>query len=267
MNLLIVGIQTGLQKLKEILKLESLPEVIEGFDMSNTQGSDYVGSKVALEHGRPAKSLYRRYKIRDPTIKASDDIASMKEVMTRRYTRALKDQEDLPDLIVVDGGKAQLNMAHTLLTQLGLEEIPHIGISKPPDRSEIYSQPKIIIPGNSTPIELPKGDEALKLLQLLRDESHRFAIKYHRKLRQKRQTKSILDDIPGIGAARKKKLLTHFKSVKRIRAALREDLIEILGKKLGGQVFDYLEQHPEQTIIKQPKKKLKLKKKSNEKRK
>jgi excinuclease ABC subunit C len=235
--------------------------VIEGFDMSHTQGMDYVGSKVALEHGRPAKSLYRRYKIRDPTINGSNDIASMREVMTRRYTRALKEQEDLPDLIVVDGGKAQLNMAHTLLIQLGLEEIPHIGISKPPGRSEIYSQPKIILPGDSTPINLSKGDAALKILQLLRDESHRFAINYHRKLRQKRQTKSILDKIPGIGAARKKKLLTQFKSVKRIRAASHEDLIEVLGKKLGEQVFDYLVNHPEQPSRPQPKKKLQLKKK------
>ncbi|MHA1618945.1 MAG: helix-hairpin-helix domain-containing protein, partial [Promethearchaeota archaeon] len=229
----------GLRILQEVLHLEQPPLIIEAFDMSHLQGIDYVGSKVCLVEGRPSKRDYRRYKIKDPTITASDDIAAMKEVMTRRYKRALKENEIYPDLIVVDGGKAQLNMAYKLLNDLGIKDIPIIGLSKPPGRSEIYRPPNIIIPGQKTPLKLPKDSPALHLLQLLRDESHRFAIKYHRKLREKRQTKSELDGIPGVGPARKTKLLRFFGSVAEIKTATVEQLRDVVGSKLGQEIYTF----------------------------
>ena len=186
----------------------------------------------------------------------------MKEVMTRRYTRALKENEILPDLIVVDGGKAQLNMAHRLLIDLGLPDVPIIGLSKPPGRSEIYRPPNIIIPGQKAPLKLSQDSHALHLLQLLRDESHRFAIKYHRKLRNKRQTHSELDDIPGVGPARKKKLLLFFGSVAEIKSTTAERLGDVVGTKLGQGIYNHFKTKIDSVEAKK-KKKLVLRRKSS----
>ncbi len=258
-------IYQGLKELQDILDLDSPPSLIEGFDMSHNQGKDYVGSKVALRDGVPDKSQYRRYKIKDPTITASNDIAAMHEVMERRYSHIVKDDEEEPDLIVVDGGMGQLNMAHQLLLHLGLEHIPHIGIAKPPGRSEVYRQPKIVLPEQNSEIHLTKGSPALKLLQLLRDESHRFAITYHRNLQKKRQKKSILDQVSGIGPKRKQKLLGHFKSVKRLRTASVEDIAGIIGPHYAEIVKNFLDLNPEPEILKPNtpgSKKMKLRKKT-----
>ncbi len=236
------GIIKGLKNLKEILNLDEIPLIIEAFDMSHTQGTDYVGSMVCFVEGKPSKSHYRRYKVKNT--QKPDDIAAMKEVMTRRYTRAIKD-DNFPDLIVVDGGKGQLNMAHKLLKNLGIEEIPHIGLSKPKGRSEINQPPKIIIPEQQGFIELPLKSESLHILQALRDESHRFAINYHRLLRKKRQKKSELDDITGIGPARKRKLLTFFGSVKEIKKASEEQIADVAGSSLAKKIFDHFKQKSE----------------------
>lgn len=253
----------GLAQLQELLELESLPIVIEGFDMSHNQGQNYVGSKVTLRQGVPDKSQYRRYKIRDPTIDASNDIGAMREVLTRRYKRMLKDEEEFPDLIVVDGGIAQLNMTHDLLVELGLEDIPHIGLAKPPGRSEVYQQPKIVRVNNQKEINLEKGSAPLRILQLLRDESHRFAINYHRTLQKKQSSKSILDKIPGIGPKRKQKLLSYFKSIKRIRDASEEEITSVVGPHFGKKIIDFLHHHPNEELNQnQSPKKMKLKKKN-----
>ena len=145
-------------------------------------------------------------------------------------------------LVIVDGGKGQLNMAHTLLNDLGIENIPHIGLSKPEGRSEINQPPKIIIPEQQDYIELPLKSESLHILQALRDESHRFAINYHRLLRKKRQSKSELDDISGIGPARKRKLLTFFGSVKEIEKASEEQIAEVVGSSSAHNIFNHFEQ-------------------------
>ncbi len=236
------GIIKGLKNLKEILNLDEIPLIIEAFDMSHTQGTDYVGSMVCFVEGKPSKSHYRRFKVRNT--QKPDDIAAMKEVMARRYTRAIKD-DNLPDLIVVDGGKGQLNMAHKLLKDLGIEGIPHIGLSKPEGRSEINQAPKIIIPEHQDYIELPLKSESLHILQALRDESHRYAINYHRLLRKKRQKKSELDDISGIGPARKRKLLTYFGSVKEIKKASEEQIADVVGFSLAKAILEYFQQKSE----------------------
>lgn len=245
-------IAQGLKNLKEILGLDDIPLIIEAFDMSHTQGTDYVGSMVCFVEGKPSKSHYRRYKVKKT--KKPDDIAAMKEVMTRRYKRAIK-EEKLPDLIVVDGGRAQINMTHKLLKELGIENVPHIGLSKPEGRSEINNPPKIIIAEKREYIELSLKSESLHILQAIRDESHRFAIKYHRLLRKKRQQKSEIDDIPGIGPARKKKLLSYFGSVKQIRKASEEQIADIVGDSIAKAIIDHFSQKKDQIPKKQQRKK------------
>ncbi len=234
-------INEGLSKFKELLNLEAIPLIWEAFDMSHMQGTDYVGSKVAFLEGVPNKSEYRRYKIRED-LQGSDDVAAMKEVMTRRYRKLIKENQTKPDLIIVDGGTPQIQMADQLLNELGLGNIPHIGIAKPEGRSEKNKSPKIIhIDGESKKeIILPIDSPALHLLQHIRDESHRFAIKYHRKLREK-HVSSELDEIEGIGPARRKKLLSFFGSIENIKNAPVEEISEVVGEKLAENVFLYFQ--------------------------
>ncbi|WP_371802200.1 GIY-YIG nuclease family protein [Candidatus Lokiarchaeum ossiferum] len=251
-------INQGLRDLQTVLELDDVPLIIEGFDMAHLQGTDYTGSMVCLVEGRPSKKHYRRYKVR--TVDKPDDIAAMKEVMTRRYTRAIK-ESTLPDLVVVDGGKGQLNMAHKLFVNLGIDYVPHIGLVKPEGRSEIYKTPRIVIPDEEETLQLPKNSPALHLIQHLRDESHRFANAYHRKLRNKRQTKSELDEIPGIGPARKKKLLQLLGSVAEIKRASEETLGDVIGPALAKTVFEHFQQKALEAQKKPKKKKYKLTKK------
>ncbi len=215
----------ALNELQEYLQLDESPLRIECYDMSHIQGTDYVGSMVVVEDGLPKKSDYRRFKIK--TVDGNNDFAAMAEVLERRLTAYVIDQKKPveergrfaypPNLIVVDGGKGQLSASLEVIREMGLEhEIPIVSLAK--QFEEVY------IPGQSAPVRIPRQSEALYLLQRLRDESHRFAITYHRQLRGKRMTKSALDDIPGLGPARKSRLLKEFGSVKAVKAASEEDL-------------------------------------------
>jgi|TARA_B110000046_G_scaffold174047_1_gene197352 excinuclease ABC subunit C len=220
-----------LRQLKEDLRLKSLPRVIECFDNSNIQGTHPTASMVYFKNGKPSKQQYRHYNIK--TVIGPDDFSSMTEIIYRRYDRLLKEHKALPDLIVVDGGKGQLSAACISLKNLGIYgKIPIIGIAK--RLEEIY------FPEDSIPIYLSKKSSALKLLQFIRDEAHRFAIKHHRNIRSNDSITSILDDIPGIGTKNKTILLTKFKTLSQIRKASVTLLRDAIGNKLGLSVHNYL---------------------------
>ncbi|MFP3908048.1 MAG: excinuclease ABC subunit UvrC [Acidimicrobiales bacterium] len=216
----------ALNELQEQLGLPDPPLRIECYDMSHIQGSDYVGSMVVVEDGLPKKSEYRRFKIRD--VPGNDDYAAMEEVLTRRFRSYLEERETPvaerdgkfrypPNLLVVDGGKGQLGVAQRVLQDLGLDdEIPVASLAK--QFEEVY------LPGQPDPVRLPRQSEALYLLQRLRDESHRFAISYHRQLRNKRMTRSVLDDIPGLGPTRKKRLVKEMGGVNAVKRASLDEL-------------------------------------------
>lgn len=212
-----------LEEVKRALHLPKLPIMVECFDISNVQGQNAVGSKVCFVNGEPMKDHYRRYKVRSKD--TPDDYAMMREVLGRRIARALR-EDRRPDLILVDGGRGQLSTARAVLAELGAEEIPLAAITKIKNRDPERREPEDMayIPGRKNPITFRKGSTALFFLQRVRDEAHRFALDYHRKLRSKKQTKSVLDDIDGVGAARRKALLKRFGSVKRIRGAGVEDI-------------------------------------------
>ncbi len=215
----------ALNDLQHWLELPNSPLRIECYDMSHLQGSDYVGSMVVVEDGLARKPEYRRFKVR--TVDQNDDYAAMEEVLTRRLTNYLNDREKPvaergkfqypPQLLMVDGGKGQLGVAVRVLEDLGLsDEIPVCALAK--QFEQVY------IPGKPDPITIPRRSEALYLLQRLRDESHRFAITYHRQLRKKRMTKSVLDDIPGLGPTRRKRLVKELGGVSAVRRAELEEL-------------------------------------------
>ncbi|MEA3018898.1 MAG: excinuclease subunit, partial [Actinomycetota bacterium] len=205
-------------------------------------GSDYVGSMVVVEDGLPKKSEYRRFKIRE--VPGNDDFAAMEEVLTRRLTAYLADRHKPvaertgkfsypPQLLLVDGGKGQLAVAVKVLEQLGLdEEIPAASLAK--RFEEVY------LPGQSDPVRIPRQSEALYLLQRIRDEAHRFAITFHRELRGKRMTASVLDGVAGLGPTRKKRLVKELGSVKAVRAASLDDLkaLKWLPDAVAEAVFD-----------------------------
>jgi len=210
----------ALNDLQDYLELPTAPLRIECYDMSHLQGTDYVGSMVVLEDGLPRKSEYRRFKIR--TVDGNDDFAAMEEVLTRRLTNYLNERVKPaheqgkfaypPQLLVVDGGKGQLTSALRVLDELGLrDEIPVASLAKQFE--------EVFVPGRQEAIRIPRQSEALYLLQRIRDESHRFAISYHRQLRDKRMTKSVLDDIPGLGEKRKKRLVKELGGVKKVKQA------------------------------------------------
>lgn len=213
-------IKSILEEAKKTLNLPEEPRIIEGFDISNVEGTDATGSMVYFLEGKPYNKNYRHFKIRSKS--TPDDVAMMKEVIKRRYSYILKTNGDLPDLILIDGGKGQLNAASSVLKELNLSGIPIIGLAK--KFEEIY------LPGEKDPLVLPRDSQLLKLFQKVRDEAHRFAVKLHKKQRQNRITSSILDDIKGIGPATRNKLLNHFGSVERIKDASLEDLTKVVGK-------------------------------------
>jgi len=212
-----------LDEIKSLLNLTKPPKIIEGFDISNIEGSDATGSMVYFLDGKSYKKFYRHYKIKSK--KTPDDVAMMKEVIRRRYNMLLQKNLELPDLILVDGGKGQLNAGVSVLKSLGLDGIPIIGLAK--KLEEIY------IPNKKHPIVLPNNSPILKLFQQIRDEAHRFAVRLHKKQREKRIKGSILDDIKGVGPATRNKLLKHFGSVNNIKTAKFEELSPIIGKKLA----------------------------------
>ena len=218
----------GVTALRELLHLPTLPQRIECFDNSHLQGSDYVSSMVCFEKGKAKKAHYRKFKIK--SFAGSDDYAAMAEVLQRRYGGSLSTELPLPDLIVVDGGKGQVNIAFQTLNALGLS-IPVIGLAK---RIE-----EIFTPHSPDPFNLPKTSPALKLLQQLRDEAHRFAITYHRKLRSERTLQTELTTIAGIGEKTAFKLLEHFGSVEGVAQASGEALRAVTGANTADAILRF----------------------------
>ncbi len=210
-----------LERIKADFRLSELPRHIECFDNSNIQGTNPVASCVVFRDAKPSKKDYRHFNIK--TVVGPDDFASMKEVLTRRYTRLMQESpDDLPQLIVVDGGKGQLSSAVEALDEIGLRgKIALVGIAK--RLEEIY------FPGDSVPLYIDKNSESLKVVQHLRDEAHRFGITHHRDRRSKSAIVSELSKIPGVGPATEQALLSHFKSVKRISQATVDALAEVIG--------------------------------------
>jgi excinuclease ABC subunit C len=219
-----------LEGLKKDLRLNELPDHIECFDNSNIQGSSPAAACVVFRDAKPSKKEYRHYNIK--TVEGPDDFASMEEVVHRRYKRLVEEGEELPKLIVIDGGKGQLNAALKSLERLGLRgKIPIIGIAK---RLE-----EIFYPGDKYPLFLDKKSESLKVIQHLRNEAHRFGIKHHRNRRSAASIKSELSEIKGIGASSTQELLSHFKSVKRIKEASLEELKVVLPPNRAKAVYDF----------------------------
>jgi len=247
--------QNDLAELAKVLNLSAPPERIEGFDISNISGTFAVASLVSFKNGRPDRANYRRFKIK--TVEGQDDFAGMAEVVRRRYSRLKQESKDqspktkvgigrqpltfnlqpstFPDLILIDGGKGQLNAACAELKILGLEKIPVIGLAK--EFEEIY------LPGKSEPLRLGLAHTAVKLLQRLRDECHRVANSYNAQLRLKKISESVLDEFPGIGEARKAALLKKFGSVQRLKTATLEQIAAVpgFGGKAAAELKKFLE--------------------------
>ena len=217
-----------LERIKSDFRLSELPHHIECFDNSNIQGTNPVASCVVFKDGKPSKRDYRHFNIK--TVEGPDDFASMKEVLTRRYTRLVQEGEPLPQLVVVDGGKGQLSAAVEALDEMGLRgTIAVVGIAK--RLEEIY------FPGDSVPLYIDKNSETLRVVQHLRDEAHRFGITHHRNRRSKSQIVGALDGIKGIGPKTAEALLQQFKSVKRIREASEPDIAAIVGPSKAALVL------------------------------
>ena len=212
-------------------RLEVLPRHIECFDNSNIQGTNPVASCVVFKDAVPSKKDYRHFNIK--TVEGPDDFASMKEVLTRRYSRLITEGEELPQLVIVDGGKGQLSAAVEAFDAMGIRgKVALVGIAK--RLEEIY------FPGDSVPLYIDKNSESLRVVQRLRDEAHRFGITHHRNRRSKGQTVSVLDGIKGVGEVTRESLVKHFKSVKRIREATLEELASVVGAAKARVVYDGL---------------------------
>lgn len=241
----------ALAELARGLGLERPPRRLECYDISNTQGAESVASMVVFEEGKPARDQYRRFKIR--TVEGPDDFASMQEVLRRRFTRAVEERDllntgrlsgrearfhQLPDLVIVDGGKGQLSAARHVMHELGFSRIPAFGLAK--EEENLFAE------GQSDPIVLPAGSRALYLLQRLRDEAHRFALAYHRNLRGKARLKSLLDEVEGIGEVRRRALLKAFGSLAEIEKASPGELAAVQGmnRKAARAVYDFFHKSP-----------------------
>ena len=225
--------EDAVKDLQEALGLANPPNVIEGFDISNIGGTLAVASLVRFSGGRPDRKNYRRFRIK--TVEGSNDFAMMQEAVTRRFTRLMEEGSPLPDLLLVDGGKGQLSSAIDALVKIKCPPFPVLGLAK---RNE-----EIFVPGRSEPYVLGRERPALKMLQALRDEAHRFAVSYHRLLRLKRIQESLLDELPGIGPARKKTLLEAFGSVRELRKASPEEIARKapgIGEEFAAAVHEFL---------------------------
>ena len=230
----------ALRSLQEVLDLPEPPLRIEAYDISTIQGTDTVGSMVVMEDGLPKRNQYRRFKVKG--VVGQDDFASMEEVLTRRLTAYLRERERPveerekfaypPSLLLVDGGAGQLSRAVKVVDALGLD-IPVAGLAK--RMEEVY------LPGRAEPVRIPRGEEALFLLQLVRDEAHRFAVGYHRALRGRRMVDSILDGVTGVGPERKKALVRAFGSVKRMRGATVDELAAVVPAAVAAALHARLE--------------------------
>ena len=221
-----------LENLRRDLNMEELPRHIECFDNSNTQGTNPVSACVVFKDGAPSKRDYRHFNIK--TVVGANDFASMKEVVNRRYTRIRAEGGDMPQLIVIDGGKGQVRFAYEALLELGLlDKVRLIGIA---ERME-----ELIIPGDPYPLFLDKNSTSLKLIMQLRDEAHRFGITHHRARRSKGQISSQLEQIPGVGPKTIEKLMAKYKTISRIKSAAESDLAAILGSKLAKTIKEALD--------------------------
>jgi excinuclease ABC subunit C len=232
----------ALNELQEYLGLQEAPLRIECFDISNLGPTDVVGSMVVFEDALPRKSDYRKFRV--GSVEGQDDVSSMGEIIERRFVRFLKEQDRplekgsrfayRPSLVVVDGGKGQLNRAVQVMAGLGVADVPVIALAK---RLE-----EVFVPGRPDPVILPRGSEALYLMQRIRDEAHRFAITYQRSTRAQRMTRSALDQLPGVGPQRRKALLRHFGSTSRVREATREEISVVpgIGPALASKIYERL---------------------------
>ena len=227
--------QETLRALQDLLDLEVEPRRIECFDISNIQGSDIVASMVCFEDALPKKSEYRKFKVKS-VVGAPDDFASMREVVGRRYKRLLEEGKDLPDLVLVDGGKGQLGAAADALDELGLGDQPLCSLAK---REEL-----IFVRGREEPIALPRSSPVLQLVQRVRDEAHRFAVGYHRKTRSARTICSELDDIQGVGPTKRKALLSRFGSVRGVRGASEAELEAVVGGATAVEIRGHFDRVP-----------------------
>lgn len=223
-------LQIAATRLGQLLGAPGEIERIESFDISNIQGSDSVAGMVVLDRGKFDKNQYRIFNIK--SVVGADDFRSMAEAVDRRYRRLLDESKPLPDLILIDGGRGQLNAALTALKKLGIDEIAIAGLAK--REEEIY------LPDREEPLRLDKHDVALQLLQMVRDETHRFSVSSHRRRRSKRFLHSALDDMPGIGEKRRRLLIERFGSVSGVKQASAQDLMNVLGRKVGQTLYDEL---------------------------
>jgi excinuclease ABC subunit C len=226
--------QKGLQQLKDELNLPTLPRVIETFDISNTHGHEAVASMVCSVNGRPNRNRYKRFRIK--SITGPDDPGMIAEAAHRRYSRLLKENKPLPDLVVFDGGITQLRAGRAALDALGLNSLPAVGLAKQ------FEEVVWDISNKQPPIRMPMNSPGLIILRAIRDEAHRFALTYHRSLRDRRIRESLLDDIPGIGSTRKMQLLKHFGSVQRLKKATVKQIAEApgIGPTFAQTVYDVL---------------------------
>ena len=223
----------AVEDLQKILGLKNKPSVIECFDISNLGEEIAVASMVCFTDGKPDKKKYRRFKIK--TVEGQDDFAMMNEVINRHYSRKLEDNKEMPGLLMVDGGKGQLSSALKALVEVGTSAFPVVGLAK--KREEIF------LPGRSEPVIVDRTSPALRLLQAVRDEAHRFAVTYNREIRLKRISQSILDDIPGIGTERKTAILKAFSSINDLKKSTPEEIVkkaDNIGIKTATYILEYL---------------------------
>jgi excinuclease ABC subunit C len=237
------------EELQRRLGLRNAPKRIECFDISNFQGRLMVGSKVSFDEGQADKSRYRRYRVR--TVEGQDDFASLYEVLKRRFARGLA-ENDLPDLLVIDGGKGQLGVAVAVLDELDIHGVDVASLAKDRVASDVRgteirrSEERVFLPLRKNPVILPRNSNALFLLQRVRDEAHRFAITFHRELRNRERLRSTLDDVPGIGPERRRRLLRHFGSARRLADATPEEIATVPGinATLAAAVAERLREKP-----------------------
>lgn len=225
-----------LEELQETLELPRFPTRIESFDISNIQGAENVAGMVVSENGKMNRSEYRKFRIR--TVEGSNDVASMREAVFRRYRRVLDEGRTLPDLIMIDGGKGQLRAAADAMRELGLEAVPMVGVVKPPLRHNDISH--LLVKGREDePVYLDSHSLILRLLQMIRDETHRYAVTYHRKRRELRDFTSELTAIPGVGDKRKTRLLRQFGSIQRVSMASVSELSPFVGLKTASEIVEH----------------------------
>lgn len=225
-----------LEDLQETLELPHLPARIESFDISHIQGAENVAGMVACENGKMNRSEYRKFRIRG--VEGANDVASMHEAVFRRYRRVMDERKPLPNLILIDGGKGQLAAAAAAMSELGLEAIPMVGVVKPPFKHNEVSH--LLVKGREhEAVYLDSHSLILRLLQMIRDETHRFAVTYHRKRRELRDFTSELTAIPGVGEKRKGRLLRHFGSIQRVSSASISELMPFVGRKTAEEIADH----------------------------